>query len=179
MDIITIGLLIFSIILLIILSWVWPPDSPWSPWWRTNVRKSEIATRLAKINSKDVIYELGCGEATFLTTAVKKSEASGVGVEIDPVRYLTAWLNIRLHKLTGKIELKKSNFFDVNLNPANVVFVYLVPRVLEKLKPKLYKELKKGTKIISYKYKFEIKKKEKLRKILEDKENELYIYKII
>ena len=176
MDIITITLLFISFILLIILSWVWPPDSPWSPWWRTNNKISKAAVKIARINSKDVVYELGCGEATFLTTAVKISGARGVGIEIEPSRFLAAWINIRLQKLTEKITLRKKNFFEIKLSNATVIFVYLVPRVLEKLKPKLIKELKIGAKIISYRYEFIETKK--FKKIAEDKKNKFYIYMI-
>lgn len=176
MFLINLSLLIFVIFLLIILWWVWPPDSPWSPWWRTTGKKAEAAARLANINSNDIVYELGSGDATFLVTCAKKFGARGVGIEIDFFRYLTGWLNILSNKVSGWILLKKGNFFEEDLSGATVVFVYLVPRVLEKLKPKFFKELKKGTRIISYKYKFE--PEQNLELVEQDEKNEMYLYKI-
>ncbi len=173
---INIALIIFIAFLLVILSCVWPPDSPWSPWWRTNGKKSLAAAKLAKISSKDFVYELGSGDATFLVTVARKFGAKCMGVEIDPVRHLTAWLNVRINKVTDKVTLRKDNFLNVNLSKATIVFVYLVPRVLEKIKPKLFKELKRGTKVISYRYKFEEDKNIKL--IGQDKKNEMYLYRI-
>lgn len=178
MDFITIGLLIFVAFLLIILSWTWPPDSPWSPWWRTSSKKAEAAARLLDINSNDVVYELGSGDATFLVTITRKFGIRGVGIEIDPIRHLTAWLNIKKNRVGNKIKLIRGNFFDKDLSSATVVFAYLVPRVLEKLKPKLFAELKKGTRIISYKYKFKLDGQEPMKLVSEDGENEMYLYKI-
>jgi hypothetical protein len=175
--IINVVLGVFIFFLLIVLWWVWPPDSPWSPWWRTNTKKSEAGGELADINSKDTVYELGSGDANFLVAVSKKFGAKGVGIEIDPLRHLTGKLNVVKNKLAHKIVLKKGNFFNFNLGNATVVFVYLVPRVLEKLKPKLIAELKKGTKIVSYKYKF--KENKKIKFIATDKKSEMYLYKVI
>lgn len=178
MDLITIGLLIFIVFLLLILSWVWPPDSPWSPWWRTSGKKARAACKLAKISKSDIVYELGSGDATFLVVAAKKFGAKGVGIEIDPIRHLIAWFNVRFNNLSGKVTLKRENFFKSNIRDATVVFVYLVPRVLEKLKPRLFAELEKGTRVISYKYKFELDEKGPMKFVSEDKDNEMYLYKI-
>ncbi len=171
-------LLVIAAVSLVILWWVWPPDSPWSPWWRTSGKKAQAAAKLGKITGKDIIFELGSGDATFLVVAAKKIGARGVGIEIDPLRHLTAWLNVKINKVSDRVALKRKNFFDENLSNATVIFVYLVPRVLEKLKPKLLKELKSGTKIISYKYKFKISEKEQMKLIAEDSENEMYLYRI-
>jgi len=176
MIIINVGLILFVIFLLIILSCVWPPDSPWSPWWRTSAKKAKAAAKLAGISSKDVVYELGSGDATFLVTIAKNFGAKCFGIEIDPVRHYTAWLNVFINKVGKKVILKRGNLFDYKLNDATIVFVYLVPRVLEKLKPKLFKELRKGAKIISYRYKF--KEDSKIKLIGSDKKNEMYLYKI-
>ena len=35
MDILMLVIFLILIILLIALSWIWPPNSPWAPWWRT------------------------------------------------------------------------------------------------------------------------------------------------
>jgi hypothetical protein len=176
MGIINVGLLIFAFFLLIILSWVWPPDSPWSPWWRTSRKKARAAAKLASITSKDIVYELGSGDATFLLTCAEEFGAKCVGVEIDPSRHLIAGLNILKSSAKNKVRLVRKNFFDVNFSDATVIFVFLVPRVLEKLKPKLFTELKKGTKIISYRYKFS--PDEKLGLVRTDKRNQMHLYKV-
>jgi hypothetical protein len=166
------NLAIFLIIifLLIILSMVWPPDSPWAPWWTTDKKNSRQAARLAEISSRDFIYELGSGDATFLITCAKELGIYGVGIEIDPVRFLLSKMAIRLNNVSDKIKIERNDFFKTDISKATVVFVYLVPKALEKLRPKFEKELKKGTKIISFRYKIN------MPLFKEDKVNKIYLY---
>ncbi len=170
--IINIFLLLIIGFLFLLLSMFWPPDSPWSPWWKTNKKVARAMCKLAKINKDHVIYDLGSGTGNALIVAAKEFGAKGVGIEIDPLRYLISTLMIYINKAQDKVEIKRKNFYDVNISKASVIFVYLVPRVLEKLKPKLLKELKRGTLVISYRYKMN------LPLMSHDKTNNIYLYKI-
>jgi predicted RNA methylase len=158
-------------LLLFLLSMIWPPDSPWSPWWRTNTRIAKIMCRLAKINKKDFIYDLGSGDGQALLTASKLG-AKGVGVEIDPFRVLISKVVFLLNGKSDKIKIVRKNFFDVDLSRATVIFAYLVPKTLAKLKPKFLKELKPGTRIVTFVYKID------LPLIAEDKKNEVYVFEV-
>ena len=164
------------IVSLIILWFVWPPDSPWSPWWVVRIRQIREGLRLAKVTQDDVVYDLGSGDGRVPIIAAREFGASGVGIEIDYIRHLTAWLKVKKNKVSDRVILKRGNFFKSNISDATVVFVYLVPRVLEKIKPKLLAELKKGTRILSYKYKIKVEPGIKLVK--KNLENEMYLYKI-
>lgn len=167
--------LIFLLVIavsLILLSWIWPPDSPWSPRWRTHKKTARAAFKLANVTKKDVVYELGSGGATALVVAAKEFGAKGVGIEIEPFRFLLSRFTImRLH-LSKNIKLIRGNFYKQDLSDATVLYVYLVPQTLNRLIPKFKKELKKGTKIVSYKYKMNLKAKKV------DEENELTLYVI-
>jgi len=174
---INIFLVLFSIFLLIILWCVWPPDSPWTPWWRTNTKKAIAAGKLAKITANDIVYELGSGDANFLVAVCKKFGCRGVGIEIDFIRTVQAKINAHKNGVNKNIRLERGSFYNYKLNEATVIFCYLVPRVLEKLKPQLLAQLKKGTRIISYRYK--IKETLKIKLVGLDKKNEIYLYKIV
>jgi len=150
----------------------WPPDSPWAPWWRTNKQVARAMCRLAKVNKTDIIYDLGCGDGTALSIAAREFGAKGVGIEIDPVRYFFSKIRFNINGLNKKIKIIKSNFYNVNISKASVVFVYLVPRALDRLKPKLLKELRKGTLLVSFRY------KANLPLIGYEKQNDIYLYKI-
>ncbi len=160
------------ILLVFLFSMVWPPDSPWSPWWRTSKKIARIMCNLAKVNKEDLIYDLGSGEGTALITAAKEHGASGVGVEIDPFRYWFSRLAVMFYGLSHKIVFERENFFDVDISSATVVFMYLIPKTLARLKPKLIKELKPGTRVVSFAYKMD------LPLIANDAVNEVYVYEI-
>lgn len=167
-NIILICIILF---LLFMLSMVWPPDSPWAPWWRTNKKTAKAICKIANINSKDIVYDLGCGDGEVLLQSAFLG-ASGVGIEIDPLRALIASLRIKKNNFQNKITIKKNNFFNEDFSNASVVIVYLVPKTLEKLLPKFKKELKKGTRIVSYKYEINLPLKSF------DKEKEIRLYVI-
>mgnify|MGYP001594952490 FL=1 len=171
------GFLVFNLILLgviilllMILSWVWPPDSPWSPWWRTNKRTARAICELAKVGKEDIVYDLGSGDGTALRVAVKEFGARGVGIEIDPLRFFISSMLLHSNKLSDKVQIRRKNFFDVDISDATVIFVYLVPKALNRLLPKFKKELKKGTRIVSYRYEINLP----LKKY--DKENDIRLY---
>lgn len=167
-------LLLFVItFLLVMLSWVWPPDSPWAPWWRTNKKTALAICKLAAIDKNDIVYDLGCGDGTAVITAAKDFGAKAVGVEIDPMRFLIAKFRVMVSGLSKRINIKRKNLFNENLSEASVVVVYLVPKTLNQLVPKFKKELKKGTKIVSFRYEIEGLKVSKY-----DKKNNLRVYMV-
>src|ERR1035437_4586244 len=165
-------ILLLILFLLMLLSMVWPPDSPWAPWWRTSHKTARAICKLAKIKKGDLIYDLGCGDGTALITAAKEFGANGVGIEIDPLRYWISKIRIQRNGLSKRVKVIRKDFFKQNIKDADVVFVYLVPKALEKLLPKFKKELKKGTRIISFIYEMKMPLKG------EDKKNKIRLYVI-
>lgn len=165
-------LLLTIVFLFLILSMVWPPDSPWAPWWRTSQKTAQAMCRLAKINKNDVVYDLGSGDGTTLIVAAKEFGARGVGIEIDPLRAFVSTLMIRIIRVSDKMVIKRKNFFEEDLSEASVVFVYLVPKTLEKLRRKFLKELKPGTRLVSFKYEID------LPLVFFDKKSQIRLYQI-
>lgn len=170
MELLNIIILTVIFVCLVILSWLWPPNSPWAPWWRTKKKTAVAAFKLAEVGKKDVVYELGSGEATALIIANMEFGANGVGIEIDPARYYLSKFTIWRKRLDKKINIRRGNIFNEDLSGASVIYVYLVPKTLNNLLPKFKKELRKGTRIISYKYEVNLPIKKY------DKENELRLY---
>lgn len=164
--------LITVIILLFLLSMLWPPDSPWSPWWRTTARLARLESKLAKVKKGDVIYDLGCGDGTALIVAAKEFGATGVGIEIDPLRVWVSRLKILFNGLSDKLEIRRKSFWDQDISEATVIFMYLIPKTLIRLRPKLLKELKPGTRVVTFVYQID------LPLIAHDEKNEIYCYEI-
>lgn len=159
-------------ILLFLLSMLWPPDSPWSPWWRTSPKLARVECELAKVKKGDVIYDLGSGEGTALIIAAKEYGATGVGIEIDPLRAFQSKLAVRFAGVSNKIKIKRGNFFVEDISEATVIFMYLIPKTLIKLRPKLLKELKPGTRVVTFVYKMD------LPLIASDSKAELFVYEV-
>jgi precorrin-6B methylase 2 len=104
---------------------------------------------LAKVTPKDVVYDLGCGDGRIVIAAAKKG-ARAVGIDIDPQRIKEANVNAKAEKVTDRVRFIENDLFESNISEATVVTLYLLPRLNEKLKPKLLKELKPGTRIVSH-----------------------------
>ena len=170
MELIIIPILI--LLLLIPLSMLWPTDSPWAPWWKTSNEKAILMAQFAGVGPSDVIYELGSGDAKPLIAIVKKFKCRGVGIEIDPLRFWHSKLIAFKSPQRKKIKLIRGNLFKQDLSNASVVFVYLIPKALDKLLPKLKKELKTGTRIVSNNYDLDLP----IRHY--DRKNKIYLYVI-
>ncbi len=165
--------IIFVIIFLFfLLSMVWPPDSPWAPWWRTSKKTARAMCNLAKVTKEDEVYDLGSGEGTALLIAAKEFGAKGVGVEIDPARFFFSKFILKTNGLSNKVTIKRGNLFNQDISKADVIFVYLVPKTLKRLKTKFLKELKPGVRVVSYRYEID------LPLIIHDKSNDIRVYKI-
>ncbi len=105
--------------------------------------------RLAKVTADDVIYDLGCGDGRIVIAAAKRFGARGVGVEIDPMRIEECHDNLRRAGVGDRVQFLQKSFFDVDLSPASVVTLYLLPSLNIKLRPKLLAQLKPGSCVIS------------------------------
>lgn len=107
---------------------------------------------LAKVTRNDVVYDLGSGDGRIVITAAKKYGSRGVGYDIDPQRIKEANENARTAGVTDRVRFVQGDLFQADLGEATVVTLYLLPEINLKLRPKLLKELKPGTRIVSHNY---------------------------
>lgn len=104
---------------------------------------------VAKVTSSDVVYDLGCGDGRIVVTAAKKLGAKGIGFDLDPERVTEARANVEHAGVGALTTIKRANVFEVDLTPASVVMLYLLPEINVKLIPQLEK-LKPGSRIVSH-----------------------------
>ncbi len=122
-----------------------------APWVPTPSEIGKQMLELAQVNSKDTVYDLGCGDARMLITAVKEFGArKAVGYEIRQSLYNDSMKEIQRQHLQNRITVIKSDLLDADLSEASVIVLYLTTRAIELLKPKLEKEAKSATRIVSY-----------------------------
>ena len=109
----------------------------------------EAILKLAKVNSQDILYDLGCGDGRILITAAQQYGARGIGIDIDPLRIKDARHKALENKVSEYLEFYQQNLFTSNFSDATVIFIYLLPHLNLKLRPQLWKQLKPGTRIVS------------------------------
>ena len=103
----------------------------------------------AKVGPKDVVYDLGCGDGRIVIRAVKRYGARGVCVDIDPARIAESRHNADTAGVAGRITFREGDLFEMDLSNASVVTLYLLPALNERLRPKLFRELRPGSRIVS------------------------------
>jgi SAM-dependent methyltransferase len=142
--------------------------------------KKLIKRIIDEIDFKDgsVVYELGCGQATFLRELKKKKNVIAIGFEYFLVPYLIAKI---LNIFSGqKIRIYYRDFFKANLGDADYIFCFLICDEMTRLEKKLQDELKKGALVISNTFSFKNWELQKVIIVDSNKKNSLnnkiYIY---
>jgi SAM-dependent methyltransferase len=111
----------------------------------------EAMLKMADVKNGDVVYDLGSGDGRIPIAAVQKFGArSAVGIDIDPQRIKEANENAQKANVTTKVRFLQQDLFTSNISDATVVTLYLLDSLNEKLRPKLLRELKPGTRIVSH-----------------------------
>jgi SAM-dependent methyltransferase len=106
--------------------------------------------KVAKVGKNDVVYDLGCGDGRIVIAAAQKYGARGVGIDIDPERIKEATANAKKAGVDGRVKFMQADLFTTDISEATVVTLYLLPSLNLKLRPKLWKDLKPGTRIVSH-----------------------------
>lgn len=98
------------------------------------------------------VYDLGSGFGGVVFEAARRYGATCVGVEIDPLKCWWSRWAAKRKQLDGKVEIRRKNLFDVDVSDADVVFLFLYPPVMKKVKEKLLKQMKPGKVVVSRSY---------------------------
>ena len=103
---------------------------------------------VAKVTSSDIVYDLGCGDGRIVVTAARKG-ATTIGFDINPERVQEARANVKSAAIESLASIKWANVFSVDLSPATVVTMYLLPELNVRLIPQLDR-LRAGSRIVSH-----------------------------
>ena len=124
------------------------PDVGFVP---TPHRVVDAMLKVAKVGKGDVLYDLGSGDGRIPIAAARKyGIARGIGIEIDPERIKEANANRIKAGVGERVSFVNADLFESDLSDATVITLYLLPKLNLKLLPKLLKELKPGTRIVSH-----------------------------
>lgn len=135
------------------------PAQPYEPPLSTDVpfvpSPEDVVDRMlqvAGVGKGDVVYDLGSGDGRIVIAAARKYGARGVGVDIDPARIEEARENARKAGVADRVKFVQQDLFDADIHEATVVTLYLLPNVNQRLRPKLLRELKPGTRVVSHSF---------------------------
>lgn len=134
-----------------------------APILNTSSRRIKQIIEAADIKNGDVVYELGSGMGNVSLAFSENPNVKAVGFELSPIFYFVSLSRKWLFKRKN-VDFRLKNFYNINLGEADIIYFYLMPRSIEKIKAKLGKELKPGTKIISFGFPIKEWKAEKIIK---------------
>ncbi len=110
---------------------------------------------MARVKPGDLIYDIGSGDGAIIIHAAKKYGVKGVGIEIDQELVNRARNNAFREKVEHLVEFRAQDAFTVDMSPATVVTLYMLPEFNAKLRPIMDRQLKPGTRVVSHDYPIE------------------------
>jgi len=105
---------------------------------------------VANVTEDDVVYDLGSGDGRIPISAARDYGARGVGIEIKPDLVKRARENAQEAGVGNRVEFRQGDLFEADISDATVVTLYLLPSVNLELRPKLFRQLEPGTRIVSH-----------------------------
>ncbi len=137
-----------------------------APYLPTLTPQVSPALKLAELKAGDTLLELGCGDGKILIAAAKQG-INSVGYELNPIMAAVAWARTRKYRKNVKIIW--GDFWKIAWPPAGAIFVFLLPKYMEKLDTKVIQYSTKPVKLISFAFKIPGKKHDAFQ-------NGLYVY---
>ena len=122
------------------------PDVPYVP---TTEEAVQAMLKLADVKKTDIVYDLGCGDGRIVIAAAKEYGAHGVGIDINPQRVREAKENAKKAGVETLVHFEENDLFEVDIHEASVVTLFLLESINMRLRPKLLKDLRPGTRVVS------------------------------
>ncbi len=119
-----------------------------APYVSTPLRDVQQMLDMAAVVPEDFLIDLGSGDGRIVIAAARRG-ARAHGVELDPA---LVELSRHLAEQAGVADLatfSHGDAFEADISTATVVTLYLLPEVNIALKPKLLRELRPGSRVIS------------------------------
>ncbi len=110
---------------------------------------------VARVGKNDVVYDLGSGDGRIVITAAQRFGLRGMGVDLDPDRIQEANANAKQAGVTDRVRFVRQDLFKTDLREASIVTLYLLPRVNLELRPRLFEQLRPGTRVVSHAFSME------------------------
>jgi len=113
-------------------------------------RSVETMMRFAELGERDTVYDLGAGTGAIVFRAARVYRARVVAVEVEPLRVLVLRARRALGPFADRITIRWGDFFRLNFSDATVVTAFLWGGAMARLGPKLERELRAGSRLVSH-----------------------------
>jgi SAM-dependent methyltransferase len=120
------------------------------PYVPTELDVAEAMLKLADVKPGDVVYDLGCGDGRIVILAAQKFGTRGLGVDLDPKLVAEASAAAAKAGVADKARFRRQDVFETPVGEASVVTLYMTADVNRALRPRLVRELKTGSRIVSH-----------------------------
>lgn len=164
--------LVWASVYLVSLIFSWIKGAPYVATTKKDLKEILIQARLKK---SQFFVELGCGDGRVLRTAQKEYGISGLGIDINPILIFKANFLKQINNQKS-ISFKTANITQIDLKKADIIYIYLFPKLIDSIKDKLLNEPKKGTLVISHGFKIDFLKN--MTKTISGKIFKTYFYRI-
>jgi hypothetical protein len=131
------------------LLWIFVPLLSGLPWIPTHRQRIHKALELAELKPGEILYDLGAGDGRVLIHAASAFEAFAVGIEISPAHCILAWLRVLLAGHLDRVSIQMGNFYKRDVGKADVVYAYLTPAQVPRLRSHLEGKLRSGTRVVT------------------------------
>jgi len=123
---------------------------------------------MARVQRGDVIYDLGSGDGRIIIRAALKYGVRGVGIEIDPDLVRKAQEEARRQKVDQLVAFRTEDALAVDVSPATVVTLYMLPEFNAKLRPRFDRQLRPGSRVVSHDFEIQGWVPDKVEKVKGD-----------
>lgn len=107
---------------------------------------------VARLRTGDVLFDLGSGDGRIVIAAAKRFGIKATGIDIDPRRIAESRVNADTAGVTNLVDFREADLFTTDLRSATVVTLYLLPALNVRLRPKLFAELRPGSRVVSHSF---------------------------
>ncbi len=127
-----------------------PPTGLIVPYVPTEPAVVDKMLELAALQRGDTLYDLGCGDGRIVITAAQRYGVRGVGIDLNPERIAEARANAKAAGVEKQVRFLQQDLLTADVSEADAVSLYLLPRVNLQLRPRLWKQLKPGARVVSH-----------------------------
>jgi SAM-dependent methyltransferase len=107
---------------------------------------------LAAVKPDEFVIDLGSGDGRIPIAAAKRHKARALGVDINPVMVAEATENAAVAGVADRVTFRVENLFQTDISKADVLTMYLFDTINRRLRPRILKDMRPGTRVVSHGY---------------------------